>query len=103
MYHLLDKEIICVYLFLYDIYYVGSVVTDAWCLAQHRLIIQMSPGVHGLNQSLMTMGPATLTGSKDVIITIYTKSVLWMLMAWCISSGDTSGHKADYLCSRVPL
>ena len=39
MYHLLDKEIICVYLFLYDIYYVGSVVTDAWCLAQLWLLM----------------------------------------------------------------
>ena len=33
------KEIICVYLFLYDIYYVGSVVTDAWCLAQLWLLM----------------------------------------------------------------
>ena len=38
----------------------------------------MSPWVHGLNPSLVTVGPITL--SKDVIITIYTKSVLWMLM-----------------------
>ena len=81
MYHLLGKEIIFVYLFLFDVYYVGSVVTDAWCLAQHRLYIQMSPGVHGLNPSLLTVDLATLTGSKDVIITIYSKSVLWMLMA----------------------
>ena len=96
----MDKEIICVYLFLYNTYYVGFVVTDAWCLAQRWLIIQRSPGVHGFNPSLLTMGPAML--SKDVIITIDTKSVLWMLMSWCIGSGDTNSHRADYLYSRVP-
>ena len=95
----MHKEITCVYLFLYITYYVGSMGIDAWCLAQHWFIIQMYPGVHGLNPSLLTVGPVTL--SKDVIIKIYTKSVLGMLMAWCIGSGATSSHRADYLYSWV--